>query len=496
VPTSRAAKPLLGEKCFSSVHACRRRLVSCLAARVAGEVRAVRISVFGTGYLGATHAAALARWGHDVVGIDVDRQRAERLSRGEPPFHEPDFAELLVDGVRSGRLSFTTDPTAAARADVHFLCVGTPQLEDGHGADLSALWAAVEALAPVARPGSVVVGKSTVPVGTAALVQQRLDDLTGLPGRAEVAWNPEFLREGHAVEDSLHPSRLVLGVSSGRAQRRLREVYAPVVADGVAVVATDLQTAELAKASANVMLASRISLVNVLAEVCEAAGADIEGLTEILGLDPRIGGHYLSPGLGFGGGCLPKDLRAFAARASELGVGSASGLLAAVDEVNLHQRRRTVELATGLLDGRPRGRRVAALGAAFKGDSDDLRDSPALAVALAVADRGAQVRVYDPQASRSAVESLGLEVAADLESACAGAELTMVLTDWSEFAQIDPLALGTVVDRRTALDARLVLDPDRWSLAGWHLHALGRGDGEPSAEASVTGPSRAALRVG
>jgi UDPglucose 6-dehydrogenase len=455
-----------------------------------GEVMAVRISVFGTGYLGATHAAALARWGHHVVGVDVDPRRADQLSRGEPPFHEPGFGELLGDGVRSGRLSFTTDPAAAAGAEVHFLCIGTPQLADGHGADLGALWAAVAALAPTLRAGSVVVGKSTVPVGTAAAVQERLDDLTGRAGRIEVAWNPEFLREGHAVEDSLHPGRLVLGVSSDRAETRLREVYARVVADGVPVVCTDLQTAELAKASANVMLASRISLVNVLAEVCEAAGADIEGLTEILGLDPRIGGHYLSPGLGFGGGCLPKDLRAFSARAAELGVGSATALLAAVDEVNLHQRRRTVELATALLDDRPQGRRVAALGAAFKADSDDLRDSPALAVALELARQGACVRVYDPQAAPSAIEAIGLEAVGDPESVCAGAELIMVLTDWAEFRDMDPLLLGAVVARRRVLDARLVLDPVRWARAGWHVHALGRG------ESGVAGISPSETRVG
>jgi UDPglucose 6-dehydrogenase len=468
----------------------------------------VRISVFGTGYLGATHAAALARWGHDVVGVDVDPARVTQLSRGEPPFHEPGFATLLGDGVRSGRLRFTTDPAAAVTADVHFLCIGTPQLEGGHGADLRALWTAVEALTPVLGAGSVVVGKSTVPVGTAAAVQERLDALTGPAGRVEVAWNPEFLREGHAVEDSLQPSRLVLGVSSRRAEALLREVYSTVVSDGVPVVCTDLQTAELAKASANVMLASRISLVNVLAEVCEAAGADIEGLTEILGLDPRIGGHYLSPGLGFGGGCLPKDLRAFSARAAELGVDSAAALLAAVDEVNLHQRRRTVDLATSLLDGRPRGRQVAALGATFKADSDDLRDSPALAVALAIAREGACVRVYDPQAAPSAVEALGLRAFDDLESASAGADLTMVLTDWAEFRELDPLVVGAVVARRTVLDARLLLDPSRWIRAGWRLHALGRGDAGPGGDsAAVTAVAAAtsqpaslddgaALRVG
>ena len=457
----------------------------------------MRISVVGTGYLGATHAAALASWGHEVVGIDVDRRRVERLARGVAPFHEPGFAGLLCEGVLSGRLTFSTDAAAAARADVHFLCVGTPQVDGGTGADLAALWGAVEALAPRLRPGALVVGKSTVPVGTAALVQERLDTLRGGRPDLEVAWNPEFLREGHAVEDSLRPDRLVLGVSSDAAEALLREVYAPAVRDGVPVVRTDLQTAELAKASANVMLASRISVVNVLAEVCEAASADIERLTEILGLDPRIGPRYLSPGIGFGGGCLPKDLRAFAARAAELGVDAAAGLLQAVDEVNAHQRQRTVDLATSLLDGRARGRRVAALGAAFKADSDDVRDSPALAVSTALARLGAQVRVYDPEAGRHVGRCPGLEATDSVESACAGAELTLVLTEWAEFGDLDPAALGKVVARRTVIDGRLVLDPGRWTVAGWRVHALGRGDsGDGEAFGGATGRAGAGQRAG
>ena len=439
----------------------------------------MRISVFGAGYLGATHAAALASWGHDVVGVDVEPRRVAQLAHGVAPFHEPGFAELLADGVRSGRLTFSTDPSAAEAAEVHFLCVGTPQQDGEHGADLTALWTAVETLAPRLRPGSVVVGKSTVPVGTAARVQERVDDLAPAGHCPEVAWNPEFLREGHAVEDSLRPDRLVFGVASEAALVRLREVYCRPIADGVTVVRTDLQTAELAKASANVMLASRISVVNVLAEVCEAADADVESLTQILGLDPRIGPHYLSPGIGFGGGCLPKDLRAFASRALELGVETASQLLGAVDDVNSYQRQRAVEAATELLDGRPQGRCVAALGASFKADSDDIRDSPSLAVAGALAARGAHVRVYDPQALRHLDERADLEVSRDIESACEGADLTMVLTEWPEFRLLDPVELGRVVARRVVLDGRLVLDPTEWMRAGWTVRALGRGESPP-----------------
>ena len=439
----------------------------------------MRISVLGTGYLGATHAAALASWGHDVIGVDVEPRRVAQLADGVAPFHEPGFADLLAEGVRSGRLTFTTEASAVETAEVHFLCVGTPQRDGEDGADLTALWAAVETLAPRLRPGSVVVGKSTVPVGTAGRVQERIDELAPTGHCPEVAWNPEFLREGHAVEDSLRPDRLVFGVTSDAAEARLRAVYCRAIADGVPVVRTDLQTAELAKASANVMLASRISIVNVLAEVCEAADADVEGLTRILGLDPRIGPHYLSPGIGFGGGCLPKDLRAFASRALELGVETASHLLGAVDDVNSFQRQRAVDAATALLDGRPLGRRVAALGASFKADSDDVRDSPALAVAGSLAARGAHVRVYDPQALRHLDGRDDLELSADVESACEGADLTLVLTEWPEFRALDPVRLARVVNRRVILDGRLVLDPEVWTRAGWTIRALGRGEAQP-----------------
>ncbi|TQM57892.1 UDP-glucose dehydrogenase family protein [Humibacillus xanthopallidus] len=433
----------------------------------------MRISVFGTGYLGATHAATLAHWGHEVVGIDVDPHRVRRLAAARPPFHEPGFAELLTGGVTSGRLTFSTELDAVGDADLHFLCVGTPQLDGSRAADLRAVWSAVDALLPRLGAGALVVGRSTVPVGTATLLQQRLDEALGA-GRAEVAWNPEFLREAHAVEDSLRPDRLVVGAGSDDAADRICAVYAPLIDAGVPVVRTDPCTAELAKSSANVVLASRISVVNVLAEVCEAAGADIERLTEVLGLDPRIGPHYLSPGLGFGGGCLPKDLRAFASRAAELGVSTAAQLLDAVDEVNTHQRHRTVQLATDLLGGTVRDRHIGVLGAAFKADSDDIRDSPALAVASALAAAGACVTVHDPKAAHHLAHRRDLRVADGIDSACAGADLTMVLTDWPAFAAVDPAALSAVVQRRVVVDARLSLDVERWRAAGWDVRALGR----------------------
>lgn len=439
---------------------------------------AMRISVLGTGYLGATHAACLASCGHDVVGIDTDAGRADRLAGGTAPFREAGLDRLLAEGIASGRLSFSADYARAADADVHFICVGTPQRPGSSAADLSALWSVVDALAPLLVRPCLVVGKSTVPVGTASLVRARLQAAAPAADAVEVACNPEFLREGHAVDDSLRPDRLVFGVDSDEADQVLREVYAPLLAAGIRAVRTDPATAELAKVSANVMLATRISLVNLLAEVCEAANADVGDLTEILGRDPRIGPLFLTPGVGFGGGCLPKDTRAFAARATELGVVEPSALLREVDAVNMRQRARTVDRAVALTEGSCTGATIAVLGIAFKADSDDIRDSPALDIAVTLAGRGADVRVYDPAAMDNA-QRIHPELAyvADIEHACEDADLVLVLTDWEEFCGIDPVALLDTVRRPTVLDGRLALDPDKWRGAGWDFHALGRGSG-------------------
>jgi UDPglucose 6-dehydrogenase len=434
----------------------------------------VLISVLGTGYLGATHAACLAACGHRVVGVDTDPGRLRLLGHGRAPFHEPGLDELLHDGIRSGRLRFTDDLDQVAGADVHFLCVGTPQVTDGDQADLTALWSVADALAPLLAQPCLVVGKSTVPVGTAARLRDRIRASAPAGDAVSVAWNPEFLREGRAVRDSLAPDRLVLGVDSDQDNQALREVYADLVARGVRVFRTDLATAELAKVSANAMLAARVSLVNLLAEVCEASGADVGDLTDVLGADPRIGPEFLSPGLGYGGGCLPKDTRAFVARARELGVVDSSRLLVAVDEVNTRQRTRTVELAGSLVD-LASGPRIGVLGGAFKAGSDDVRDSPALAVAQQLRDRGAAVRIHDPQAATNIRRSHpDLEVVASIEDAAAGADLLLVLTEWPEFASIDPVDLGRTVTRRAVVDGRLVLDPDKWRAAEWEFHALGR----------------------
>jgi UDPglucose 6-dehydrogenase len=435
----------------------------------------VRISVLGTGYLGATHAACLAACGHEVVGIDTSPERIALLTGGRAPFHEPGLDDLLDAGVKAGRLTFRTDYADARHCEVHFLCVGTPQAPGRYAADLTALESAVDSLGPLLHNSCLVVGKSTVPVGTAAEVRDRLRRLAPTGRGVDVAWNPEFLREGHAVEDSLRPDRLVFGAETHEADQTLRDVYAPLLAAGVPAVHTDLATAELAKVSANAMLATRISLVNLLAEVCEAADADVADLTTILGLDERIGPLFLTPGVGYGGGCLPKDTRAFIARAQELGVGEPAGLLREVDAVNLRQRARTVDLTVSLLGGWAAGCQVAVLGAAFKANSDDVRDSPALDVAATLAARGAVVRVYDPQALANASRAHAeLNYCTDAESACRGADIVLVLTDWAEFAGLDPVSLAEVVASPTVVDGRLVLDPDKWRAAGWQFHGLGR----------------------
>lgn len=429
----------------------------------------------GTGYLGATHAACLAACGHEVVGVDSNPSVVESLAHGRAPFREPDLDRLLRAGVDSGRLVFSTDYAAVSGAEVHFVCVGTPELAVSHAADLSALWSALSSLGPVLDRPTLVVGKSTVPVGTAAMARDFLRRVAPVGEAVELAWNPEFLREGHAVEDSLRPDRLVFGVESNEADLSLREVYARVVAAGVPVVRTDLATAELAKAAANVMLASRLSLVNLFAEVCEAAAADVGDLTTILGYDARIGPRFLTPGIGYGGGCLPKDTRAFMVRAQELGVGDPAAILREVDAVNLRQRARTVELALSLFGGDVEGRHVTVLGAAFKAGSDDIRDSPALDIAGRLHALGALVTVTDPAALHNARRANpALTYVDDISSACRGAELVMVLTEWPDFQSIDPVALLDVVTAPRVIDGRLCLDPDKWQAAGWELHALGR----------------------
>ena len=500
----------------------------------------MKISVIGCGYLGAVHAATLASMGHIVVGIDVDAAKVEQLGRGAAPFFEPGLDELLRDGVATGRLSFAPDFADAAGAELHFLCVGTPQSKTSDGADLSYLIAATEALLPHLAAGSAVVGKSTVPIGT-------VDMLRGvLSPRPDVllGWNPEFLRQGTAVKDSLVPDRLVYGVpadgpadgargdgnpdgdpgpaaptattpaapmagatttghtntgpgtgpgpaGSGAAiTAALDAVYAPLLAAGIPRLVCNFATAELIKSASNAYLATKLSFINAMAELCDATGADVKQLGAAMGLDPRIGGRYLHAGLGFGGGCLPKDIRSLRVQAAGLGVDSLDRWMDVVDSINRDQRSRTVGLARELCGGRLGGRRVTVLGAAFKPDTDDIRDSPALDVALQLASAGAHVTVTDPAAINNAwLRYPQLRFEPSTTQALDGAELVLLLTEWNEYAALSPADAGTLVRRRTLLDARNVLDASSWEAEGWTVRGMGRGRGRAAGAINIGAPA-------
>jgi UDPglucose 6-dehydrogenase len=437
----------------------------------------MRITVVGCGYLGAVHAAALASMGHEVVGIDVDADKLEALSQGRAPFYEPGLPELLDEVLPTGRLRFDGDVEAARGSAVHFVCVGTPQSEDSYAADLRYVDAAFDALATVVAPGDLVVGKSTVPVGTAATLAERLADAGA---RVHVVWNPEFLREGLAIQDSLHPDRLVYGVSDGAADHPavavLDELYASIIDAGTPRIVTDLATAELVKVAANSFLATKISFINAMAELCEVTGADVTHLADAIGVDERIGRKFLNAGLGFGGGCLPKDIRAFMAQAERLHAEPAVTFLREIDSINQRRRERMVDLTLEVLAGQPiAGARIAVLGAAFKPDSDDIRDSPALDVADRLAARRATVVVTDPQALPNARRRSPHLIYVDTpEEAVEGADAVLLLTEWEEYRRLDPEKLGHLLRHRRIVDGRNVLDPAAWREAGWVYRALGR----------------------
>ncbi|SEJ38020.1 UDPglucose 6-dehydrogenase [Demequina mangrovi] len=439
----------------------------------------MRISVFGTGYLGATHAAGMAELGHEVIGVDIDPAKIERLQRGEVPFYEPGLPELLRKHVDSGRLRFTTDAAEAASfADVHFIGVGTPQKKGSYAADMTFVDSVIETLAPLLIRPAVILGKSTVPVGTAARLAARVRELAPVGDDAQLGWNPEFLREGFAVEDTLRPDRLVIGVDKdrpGRIEEVAREVYADAISRETPFLVTDLATAELVKVSANAFLATKISFINAIAEVCEVTGADVTELADAIGHDARIGRKFLGAGLGFGGGCLPKDIRAFMARAGELGVDQALTFLREVDDVNLRRRQHVVSLVKRELGGAPLSRRVAVLGAAFKPESDDIRDSPALDVAGQLHLAGADVRVFDPEAMANAAAVWPtITFAESTAAAIADAEIVVVATEWKEFRGLDPHAVGEAVANKVVIDARNCLPADSWLDAGWRYIGMGR----------------------
>jgi len=435
-----------------------------------------RLTVIGTGYLGATHAICMATLGFDVLGVDVDEAKIRALASGTVPFFEPGLPEKLREALDSGRLRFGTDFAEAAEwGDVHFICVGTPQSKNSHAANLTYVESAFTELSRHITRHALVVGKSTVPIGTAARLTEMVQSVSPAGTAVELAWNPEFLREGYAVQDTLHPDRLVFGVESRWAEAQLRAAFQPILNLDTPLVIADLATAELVKVAANSFLATKISYINAMAEVCEATGADVAVLSEALGYDSRIGARFLKPGLGFGGGCLPKDIRAFIHRAEELGVGQAVAFLREVDSINLRRRTRTVDLIRELAGGSLEGVRVAALGAAFKPNSDDIRDAPALDVARMLRTEGALVTVYDPEAGANARRAFGgLHYADSLEEVVTGADVVALLTEWDEFRNADPDELGRLVNHRRVVDGRHALDADDYRAKGWEYRALGR----------------------
>jgi UDPglucose 6-dehydrogenase len=436
------------------------------------------LSVIGTGYLGVVHAACMADLGHTVIALDSDAAKIESLAAGRLPIFEPGLEELLVRALASGRLRFTTDYAELAVAAVHFICVGTPQRRGEYAADTSYVFSAARSLAPQLSSRALVVGKSTVPVGTASRLREQLQSGAPEGVQARLAWNPEFLREGFAIRDTLAPDRLVYGVNGSTAEADvalLDEVYATPLGAGTPRIVTDYPTAELVKAAANSFLATKISFINAMSEVCEAAGADVVQLADAIGHDARIGRKFLNAGIGFGGGCLPKDIRAFMARAGELGADQALTFLREVDAINLRRRSRLVDVAREQCGGTLIGKRIAVLGAAFKPDSDDIRDSPALDIAEAARVGGAVVTCFDPKAmSNARIVHPELSYAESVEGACADADVVLHLTEWAQFRLIDPVLLKSVVAVPSIVDGRNVLDPSLWRGAGWTYRALGR----------------------
>jgi UDPglucose 6-dehydrogenase len=437
----------------------------------------LRISVIGTGYLGLTHAVCMADLGHQVLAIDVDAEKIAKAARGEAPFFEPGLEPLLRKNLDAGRLRFTDSFAEVGEfADVHFVCVGTPQVSGGSGgADLSYVFGAADALAPHLTRATLIVGKSTVPVGTARQFLARVRSAAPASDLVDFAFNPEFLREGYAVQDSLTPDRFVFGVTSPAANELLRVVYATPLASGIPALTMDLETAELVKVAANSFLATKISFINVMAEMCEASGADVIRLADAIGIDERIGRKFLSPGVGFGGGCLPKDIRAFRATAAEKGVDSLVNLLTTVDTINLGRRDRVISLARGALGGDLAGNRIAVLGAAFKPNSDDIRDSPSLAISGRMADEGAVVTVHDPVAmGNAALVRPDLRYADSVHEAAQGADLVLHLTEWADYRAIDPVGLRAIVASPVLIDGRCTLDAAAWRAAGWTVLVPGR----------------------
>jgi UDPglucose 6-dehydrogenase len=437
----------------------------------------MRVSVIGCGHLGIPHAAAMAELGHEVIGVDVDQAKVGQLNRGECPIYEAGLPELLARHTASGRLKFTTSIREAADfADLHFIGVGTPIDADGRSYDTGQVYGAIRQLAPHLDRPCTIVGKSTVTVGTTSKVTALVQRLAPAGERVDVVWNPEFLREGHAVEDTLRPDRLIAGLTTAEGEKAIRAVYTPILDAGVPLFVTDPQTAELAKGAANTFLGLKISYINAVADMCEAAGGDISKIVEILGIDPRIGSGGMMPGIGYGGGCLPKDVRAFTASARQLGADQAASLLRAAEKINESRTDVALALITRALRDHPiEGARVTVWGAAFKPGTNDVRESPALALAQALQQAGAIVTIHDPQAVATAMaRTPQFDYTDDLPASLDVADLVVLATEWPEYQHANPQALADRPATPLLVDCRTTLDPEPWRAAGWTVHQLGR----------------------
>lgn len=431
------------------------------------------VTVIGLGYLGATHAVAMAEFGHTVIGIEPDESKLRAFREKKLPFYEPGLEEALSKAVDSGKLTFQSEHSESSRtAHAHFICVGTPQSEGSYAANTSYVFAAGAELAKWMGADSVVIGKSTVPVGTAAKLKTEMSQIAGFD--VDLIWNPEFLREGTALEDTLRPDRVVIGGGTSNGISTLKEIYEPIIKAGTPFLEMDLQTAELVKTAANSFLATKISFINAMAEIAEVSGADTVKLAEAIGLDERIGKQFLRTGIGFGGGCFPKDIRGFISRAEELGVGDALDFLRDVDAINLRRRQRVIDLLNKEL-GTVAEKKIFVLGAAFKPNSDDLRDSPALAVATKLKSLGANVFIHDPKAGEHVKQSNPeLNVVDNLAEGFSMAHAVVLATEWDEYKQVDPQLSGTLMAQKVVVDGRNVLDVEAWRNAGWKIYALGR----------------------
>lgn len=434
----------------------------------------MHIAVIGTGYVGLVSGAGLADFGMMVTCVDKDEEKISKLKRGEIPFYEPGLESLVLKNIRAGRLDFTTDLASAVKKSlVIFICVGTPPLPDG-SADLSQIREVALTLAEVIDDYKVIVTKSTVPVGTNRWIKELIDQHKKYNVAVDVISNPEFLREGNAVEDFMHPNRVIIGGESAYAIAIIKDIYRPLYLSETPFIITNLETAELIKYASNAFLATKVTFINEIANFCEKVGADVTIVAKGMGLDPRIGAKFLNPGPGFGGSCFPKDTKALIKQGRQ--VSSPFRILEAVIEANERQKTRAVEKLETFL-GDLKDKIIAILGLSFKPNTSDVRESPALTIVPLLLRSGAEVRVYDPVAMeefKRAIGDLPVYFASSSEDAVAGADAMVILTEWNEFRFLDLAKIKTLMRYPLLIDMRNIYDPDLVKKLGFSYSGIGR----------------------